>query len=62
MEAVAYGDREVITDSLRKLKTQARENLSSRKPHLFKVLNEIGDFYLELKWDFHSWSKDGWRM
>uniref|UniRef100_A0A914D2T3 Ankyrin repeat domain-containing protein 13C n=1 Tax=Acrobeloides nanus TaxID=290746 RepID=A0A914D2T3_9BILA len=55
MEAVAYGDREIITTILRKLKSQARENLVLRKPHLFKVLNDIGDFYLELRWDFHSW-------
>lgn len=40
---------------LRKLKSQAREHLSSRKPHLMKVLGSIDDFYMEIKWDFISW-------
>ncbi|CAJ0558377.1 unnamed protein product, partial [Mesorhabditis spiculigera] len=26
-----------------------------RRPHIAKVLRDLGDFYLELKWDFHSW-------
>ncbi|CAJ0955992.1 unnamed protein product, partial [Mesorhabditis belari] len=55
MEAVSYGDRQIITEMLRKLKSQQRETLQSRKPHIAKVLRDIGDFYLELKWDFHSW-------
>ncbi|GMT13736.1 hypothetical protein PFISCL1PPCAC_5033, partial [Pristionchus fissidentatus] len=55
MEAVSYGDRQIITEMLRKLKFQSREQLSRRKPHLLQVLRSLGDFYLELKWDFHSW-------
>lgn len=55
MEAVSYGDRQIITTMLRNLKAQSRESLTSRKPHLLKMLSELGDFYLELKWDFHSW-------
>ncbi|VDM56559.1 unnamed protein product [Angiostrongylus costaricensis] len=55
MEAVSYGDRQIITEMLRKLKAQSRMGISSRKSHLLKVLEDIGDFYLELKWDFQSW-------
>ncbi|VDN51188.1 unnamed protein product [Dracunculus medinensis] len=55
MEAVSYGDRQIITAMLRKLKVQSRENMTTKKPHLEKVLKESKDFYLEVKWDFHSW-------
>uniref|UniRef100_A0A914YFE4 Ankyrin repeat domain-containing protein 13C n=1 Tax=Panagrolaimus superbus TaxID=310955 RepID=A0A914YFE4_9BILA len=55
MEAISYGNRQTINLMLRKLKSQAREHLSSRKPHLMKVLGSIDDFYMEIKWDFHSW-------
>ncbi|VIO92987.1 conserved hypothetical protein,hypothetical protein [Brugia malayi] len=55
MEAVSYGDRQIITAMLRKLKAQSRENMAARKPHLLKMLSEFGDFYMELRWDFQSW-------
>ena len=29
--------------------------LQSRRPALIQALKELGDFYLKLKWDFHSW-------
>lgn len=47
-----------VTSLLRKLKQQSRETLESRRPALIQALKELGDFYLELKWDFHSWGKD----
>jgi hypothetical protein len=40
---------------LRKLKQQARENMDQRRPNLVKALKQMGDFYMELQWDFHSW-------
>ena len=46
-----------VTSLLRKLKQQSRETLESRRPALIQALKELGDFYLELKWDFHSWGK-----
>uniref|UniRef100_A0A914XRY3 Ankyrin repeat domain-containing protein 13C n=1 Tax=Plectus sambesii TaxID=2011161 RepID=A0A914XRY3_9BILA len=55
MEAVSYGDRIITSSVLRKLKSQSRDSMASRKPHLLRMLSELGDFYLELKWDFHSW-------
>jgi hypothetical protein len=40
---------------LKKLKQQSRDALDERRPALIQALEDIGDFYLELKWDFHSW-------
>ncbi|XP_078263480.1 ankyrin repeat domain-containing protein 13C isoform X2 [Rhinoraja longicauda] len=54
-EAISYGDRQMITALLRKLKQQSRENVEEKRPQLLKALKELGDFYLELHWDFQSW-------
>lgn len=54
-EAVSYGDRQTISSLVRKLKQQARDQMEERRPNLVKALNQIGDFYMELKWDFQSW-------
>ncbi|CAI5442663.1 unnamed protein product [Caenorhabditis angaria] len=55
MESVSYGDRQIITEMLRKMKSQAREKMSLGKPHLMKMFEDLGDFYMEFKWDFQSW-------
>jgi hypothetical protein len=39
---------------LRKLEQQSREALEQRRPQLLAALKDLGDFYLEIKWDFHS--------
>ncbi|KAF6730253.1 Ankyrin repeat domain-containing protein 13C-A [Oryzias melastigma] len=54
-EAISYGDRQMITAVLRKLKQQSRESVEDKRPKLLKALRELGDFYLELHWDFQSW-------
>uniref|UniRef100_A0A3P9NV12 Ankyrin repeat domain-containing protein 13C-like n=1 Tax=Poecilia reticulata TaxID=8081 RepID=A0A3P9NV12_POERE len=54
-EAISYGDRQMITAILRKLKQQSRENVEEKRPKLLKALRELGDFYLEVHWDFQSW-------
>ncbi|XP_039667724.1 ankyrin repeat domain-containing protein 13C isoform X1 [Perca fluviatilis] len=54
-EAISYGDRQMITALLRKLKQQSRETVEDKRPKLLKALKELGDFYLELHWDFQSW-------
>ncbi|TKC46827.1 hypothetical protein EI555_002925, partial [Monodon monoceros] len=43
------------TALLRKLKQQSRESVEEKRPRLLKALKELGDFYLELHWDFQSW-------
>jgi len=40
---------------LRSMKKQSHELLEQRRPALIKGLQDFSDFYLELKWDFHSW-------
>jgi len=45
----------VVVTLLRRLKQQSRELLEKRRPALMKALSDLGDFYLELHWDFHSW-------
>lgn len=31
--------------------------MERRRPHLVEALKGMGDFYMELKWDFQSWGK-----
>lgn len=40
---------------LKKLKQQAKEQIEERRPNLVKALKQMGDFYMELMWDFQSW-------
>ncbi|CAG9107546.1 Ankyrin repeat domain-containing protein 13C [Plutella xylostella] len=54
-EAISYGDRQTISSLVRKLKQQAREQMEVRRPDLIRALGQIQNFYMELKWDFHSW-------
>lgn len=54
-EAISYGDRQTISSLVRKLKLQAREQMEERRPNLVAALHKMGDFYMELKWDFQSW-------
>ncbi|XP_064605134.1 ankyrin repeat domain-containing protein 13C-A-like [Liolophura sinensis] len=54
-EAISYGDRQTIMSLLKKLKSQSRDALEDRRPALIQALKDLGDFYLELRWDFQSW-------
>ncbi|CAB0038436.1 unnamed protein product [Trichogramma brassicae] len=56
-EAISYGDRQTISFLVRKMKKHAREQMEERRPNVVSALREIGDFYMELKWDFQSWGK-----
>lgn len=46
-----------VSSLLNKLKSQAREQMETRRPNLVKALQKMGDFYMELKWDFQSWGR-----
>jgi hypothetical protein len=46
-----------VSSLVRKLKQQAREQMEERRPNLVSALNQMGDFYMELKWDFQSWGE-----
>ncbi|XP_043275515.1 ankyrin repeat domain-containing protein 13C isoform X2 [Venturia canescens] len=54
-EAISYGHRPTILLLVKKLKQQAREQMEERRPNLVSALRQMGDFYMELKWDFQSW-------
>lgn len=45
----------LVYSLLHKLKVQARSQMEDRRPNLVKALQQMGDFYMELKWDFQSW-------
>ncbi|GIX81657.1 ankyrin repeat domain-containing protein 13C [Caerostris extrusa] len=54
-EAISYGDRQTISSLIRKMKLQSRESMEVRRPDLTSALSQIGNFFMELKWDFQSW-------
>ncbi|XP_075930115.1 ankyrin repeat domain-containing protein 13C-like isoform X2 [Petromyzon marinus] len=54
-EAVSLGHRQTIASLVRKYKLQSRESAEIRRPRLLKAMQELGDFYLEVHWDFQSW-------
>ena len=31
--------------------------METRRPDLVRALSQMGDFYMELKWDFQSWGE-----
>ena len=51
----SYGNRQTIASLLRKLKQQSRDKMKSRKPEMIASLRNLGDFVVDLKWDFTSW-------
>ena len=54
-EAISYGERQTIASLLRKLKQQTKAEMGGRRPDMIEALRNLGDFCLELKWDFSSW-------
>ncbi|GAB1599421.1 ankyrin repeat domain-containing protein 13C-B-like isoform X2 [Argonauta hians] len=54
-EAVSYGNRKTIKTLLQSLKQQSRNSLEEKWAVHIEALRNLGDFYLELHWDFHSW-------
>jgi len=54
-EAISYGDRPTIASLLRRLKQQVKGEMDNRRPEMIKGLNDLGDFVLDIKWDFTSW-------
>jgi hypothetical protein len=54
-EAISYGERQTISSLLRRLKQQAKSEMGNRRPDMIEGLRNLGDFTLELKWDFSSW-------
>lgn len=47
----------LVTSLLKKMKHQAREQIEDRRPNLVSALKQVGDFYMQIKWDFQSWGQ-----
>uniref|UniRef100_A0A8C5D5R6 Ankyrin repeat domain-containing protein n=1 Tax=Gouania willdenowi TaxID=441366 RepID=A0A8C5D5R6_GOUWI len=47
-EAISYGDRQMITALLRKLKQQSRESVEDKRPKLLKALKEVHAFFINV--------------
>lgn len=56
-EAISRADRALLYDVLKRRRTHTQEALQCMKADMLNVLSSIGDFYMELKWEFQSWSK-----
>ncbi|CAB3997813.1 ankyrin repeat domain-containing 13C-like [Paramuricea clavata] len=54
-EAISWGSRSIVKAVLRKMKEQNQHNVDKSRPELIEALRGLGDFYVELKWDFSSW-------
>lgn len=55
-EATSYGDRELIKTILKSRHEQYVALVKEKRDILLAVLNEVDDFYMEMSWDFHTWS------
>jgi ankyrin repeat protein len=54
-EAISYGDKNTVRLLLRKLREQTLQGLIQRRQKLISSLQNLDDFYAELKWEFHTW-------
>ncbi|RDD43687.1 Ankyrin repeat domain-containing protein 13C [Trichoplax sp. H2] len=54
-EAISYGDRLTVTQLLLTMKTISKQDLKAKRPRVIAALKSLGDFYMELKWEFTSW-------
>jgi len=54
-EAISYGDRPTLSSILRKMKSQVQTDVTTRRPDMIRGLKHLGDFCLDIKWDFSSW-------
>lgn len=53
-EAIAVKDHELIKILLQKLRLEVKKERKARKPRLLKVMNEMPNFSMELKWSLGS--------
>ncbi|KAF6025315.1 hypothetical protein EB796_016370 [Bugula neritina] len=54
-EAISFGNRKMIITMVHRLRAQTTEHIESHQPAVQKALEELDDFRLTLKWEFHSW-------
>jgi ankyrin repeat domain-containing protein 13 len=56
-EATSIGSRELVRKLLMQQHQELRAYLVERRPMLIRELANTKDFYLEMHWQFRSWSK-----
>jgi len=54
-EAVSFGSRTSIRSILSRIKRQSKASLEERRPQLVETLQNLQDFQMDIKWEFHSW-------
>jgi len=54
-EAISYGNRDTIKVTLDKFEKEVDKIMDEAKPKIVQALDEMIDFYVEIKWDFESW-------
>lgn len=54
-EAIAVRSKVLVREILIAFRRKINNEYQTRIPTLLKLLKEIPDFYMELKWEFHSW-------
>lgn len=54
-EAIAVRSKILVRDILRALQRKVNTEYEKRIPILLDILQKMPDFYMELKWELHSW-------
>eukprot|EP01111_Echinosteliopsis_oligospora_P003498 TRINITY_DN1550_c2_g1_i1.p1 TRINITY_DN1550_c2_g1~~TRINITY_DN1550_c2_g1_i1.p1 ORF type:complete len:465 (+),score=101.27 TRINITY_DN1550_c2_g1_i1:175-1569(+) len=54
-EALAARHSDIVRDLLNAMNKKLTVEYEKRLPNLLALLNKMPDFYMELKWEFHSW-------
>jgi ankyrin repeat protein len=56
-EATSLGDRELVKIILLKRQQELCDYFNERQSKMMRQLESVNDFYLEVHWNFQSWSK-----
>lgn len=46
-----------VLSILRRIKQESKDHINNRRSSLKSALTDMGNFYVEIKWDFQSWGE-----